>query len=94
MKPAKIFSVVSMYAERLREEKVVPQRISPNRSFAECAQDEILAHTAYLVEQFFSYDVSAQYGKLNRHLAAIQMCLSFAGWYTLEEIMEHNRPTE
>jgi hypothetical protein len=30
-------------------------------------------------------------GKTNRHFASIQMCLSFAGWYTLEELKSHNR---
>jgi len=30
--------------------------------------------------------------KTGSHLTAVQMCLSFAGWYTLEELMCHNRP--
>lgn len=46
----------------------------------------------------FSYGVK-QYsaipnkeGKTGRHLGSIQMCLSFAGWYSLEELMNHNKP--
>lgn len=37
-------------------------------------------------------DSPAKYGKANRHLTAIQMCLSFAGLYTLNDLMSHNKP--
>ncbi len=92
MKREKIYAVIEQYGERLRAEHVIPKRIPTNQTFKDCSVDEVLSHAHYLVVVFRTFDAKEQYGKLNRHLAAIQMLLSFAGWYTLRDIMEHNRP--
>lgn len=93
MTPQKILEVICMYEARLAAEGVPKKRISPGQSFGTCSSQEILAHAHYLCDTAKEYaqDPERQ-GKANRHLTALQMCLSFANWYTLEQLMEHNRP--
>jgi hypothetical protein len=94
MDPQKVISVVSMYEEELKKQGVPKKRINPEKTFREATYDEILAHTHYLIDGVKEYAMTpGKEGKTGRHLASIQMCLSFAGWYTLEELMNHNRPT-
>lgn len=87
-----IVLVISMYEERLQKEHVPKQRIDPKRTFQTTSTEERLMHAHYLCggAKQFALDPERQ-GKANRHLTAIQMCLSFAGWYTLEDLMNHNR---
>lgn len=93
MEIAKMRSVVEMYRAQLEAEKIPQQRIDPRRAFCHCTKDEKLAHAHYLVDSLKKFiDDPEKYGKANRHLAAIQMLLSEAGWYTLEDLMNHNRP--
>lgn len=93
MTPEKIISIVEMYEERLQSEKVPKVRMSPKRTFASLEKSEMLAHAHYLCDGIkeFARDPQKQ-RKAGSHLTAIQMCLSFAGWYTLEDLMNHNRP--
>lgn len=93
MTPEKIKEVVSKYQADLTRTKVTPQRISETKKFGECSQEEILSHAAYLCVNILSFiENPEKFAKANRHLTAIQMCLSFANIYTLKEIMNHNRP--
>lgn len=94
MTPEKIFAVVSRYETELSQLGVVPTRIDTSRTFGDCTHVELLAHAAYLcigAKEFASRP--EKFGKANRHLTAIQMCLSFVGMYTLDDLMSHNRPT-
>ncbi|MDP1690196.1 MAG: hypothetical protein Q8L52_03280 [bacterium] len=92
MTPEKIISVIEMYERRLREEGIQRVRMDPKRTFASAHKDEMLAHAYFLCDGVKKYalDLGKQ-GKAGRHLGAIQMLLSFAGWYTLEDLMNHNR---
>ncbi len=95
MRSEKILSVVAMYRNQLNEVGVSPLRINPNRSFADCTKQEILQHACYLCENIKNHveeNGDFKMGKLNRHLSSIQMLLSFAGWYNLDDLMNHNRP--
>lgn len=93
MTPEKIISVITMYEERLLKEGVPKQRMDPKRTFASLTKEEILAHVHYLIDGVKEYATTPdKEGKTGRHLGSIQMCLSFAGWYTLEDLMNHNRP--
>lgn len=95
MTPRKILEVVSMYEKRLVAEGVPKKRISPGLSFGVCNTQELLAHAHYLCDGLKDYAQDPQrQGKANRHLTAIQMCLSFANWYTLAQLMEHIRTEE
>lgn len=92
MSPEKILSVIETYEERLVTEKVPKIRIDPKRTFSSLSNDEILAHAHYLIDGVKEYARTPnKAGKTGRHFASMQMCLSFAGWYTLEELMNHNR---
>ncbi len=94
MTPEKILAITNQYKECLSRQGIKPKRIDPSWYFKDCDQNELLAHAAYLCEGIkeFTHDPT-KYGKANRHLAAIQMCLGFAGMYTLNQLVDHNRPT-
>ena len=95
MNTHKITHILVEYKNTLESVGVVPRRILTHKTFGEYSEDPdaLLSHALYLVEGAL---VTAQdkdkYGKLNRHLTAIQMCLSFAGLYSLDELMAHNKP--
>lgn len=94
MTKEKILEVTHSYIASLDERGVAAKRIDPKRTFGNCSKDELLAHARHLADNVLDLaNEPDQYGKLNRHFTAMQMCLSFAGIYSLEELMEHNRPT-
>ncbi len=93
MTPEKIISVIEMYEERLRMEGISKVRMDPKRTFESTNKNERLMHAHFLCDGVKEYAKDSQrQRKAGSHLTAIQMCLSFAGWYTLEELMNHNRP--
>lgn len=93
MTPKKIITVISMYERMLSGAGIPKVRINPKCKFSDKGAREILAHAHYLCDGAKEFARDPQtYGKANRHLTAIQMCLSFAGLYTLEDLMNHNRP--
>lgn len=92
MTPEKIISTIEMYEERLSDASVPKVRMDPRRTFASLSTAERLAHAHFLCSGVKEYARDPQKKrKAGSHLAAVQMCLSFAGWYTLEELMQHNR---
>lgn len=93
MTPEKIACVARRYSALLKEADVKPKRIDPTCSFAALPKEAVLAHVAYLCAHIPEYVANpGTLGKANRHLAAAQMCLSFVGLYTLDELREHNAP--
>jgi hypothetical protein len=92
MTPEKIRDVVTFYHSTLSQAGIQPQRINVDSSFGSVPRTALLAHAHYLCDGVLRMNITQQYGKANRHLTAVQMCLSFAGWYTLNELREHNRP--
>ncbi len=93
MTPEKIVSIADMYIERLRGRGFFPVRMEVGRTFQSLTRTELLAHAYYLCENVKKLAVNPEeQGKARRHLSAAQMCLSFAGWYTLRQMMEHNMP--
>lgn len=95
MTPEKIISIIEMYEAQLVAKNVPKVRMDTNRYFRDLMKDEVLAHAHYLCDgvKRFAKDPEKQ-RKTGSHLTAIQMCLGFAGLYTLEELMAHNRPEE
>ncbi len=87
----KIIALIDMYEKRLREENIPKIRIDIKRTFASLKQKEMLAHAHFLCDGVKIYAGNpGKQRKTGSHLTAVQMCLSFAGWYTLEELMNHN----
>lgn len=93
MAPEKIISIIEMYEKRLLEADVPKVRMDPKRTFESASVAERLAHAHFLCDGVKEYARSPlRQRKTGSHLTAVQMCLSFAGWYTLEDLMNHNRP--
>ncbi len=92
MKRKEILAIVAKYKKKLERSAITPRRIAKRRTFGSCTHIELLQHALYLVVHIEEIDSVRQRDKLNRHFAAMQMCLSFADWYTLESLMNHNRP--
>jgi len=93
MTAKKIYSVVSMYRARFEKERIPKKRMDPQLFFA--SKEEMLAHAHYLLDGIEKYvkDPNKK-GKCERHLGSCQTLLWVAGWHTLEELINHNRPTE
>ena len=93
MTPEKIISVIEMYEKRLVRAGVPKVRINPKLTFRDVSKEELLQHAHYLCDGVKKYALDPEKKrKTGSHLTAVQMCLSFAGWYTLEDLMNHNRP--
>ena len=88
----KIISVIEMYERNLVRASVPKVRMNPNRTFAYINSTEILAHAHFLCDGAKKLAVDPKRQRMaGSHLTAIQMCLSFAGWYTLKELQDHNK---
>ena len=93
MTPYKIISLIERYERELTALGIPKERIDPSRSFASLTREQALAHAHYLCDGVKEYALDQQRtGKTGRHLASVQMCLSFAGLYTLDQLMSHNKP--
>ncbi len=93
MAPEKVLSVTSLYRKEFEKRGIPRKRMSPSRTLGSLTSKERLAHAHYLLNGIETYARdSCMQGKTGRHLASVQMILSFENWYTLEELMEHNRP--
>lgn len=93
MTPEKIISVIEMYEARLQAAGVPKLQMDKSKNFGQLSRDDLLAHAHFLCAGVKLYAKNtSQQRKAGSHLTAVQMCLSFAGWYTLGELMEHNRP--
>jgi hypothetical protein len=92
MTPLKIIEVVEMYEKRFIESDIPKQRMDPKQYLGDVSVRYVLAHAHYLCDGVRGMAHNANnWGKTNRHLASIQMCLCFTKWYTLEQLMDHNR---
>lgn len=92
MNANKIISVIEEYEVQLRKAGIPKRRIKEDQYFRDLTADEMLAHAHFLcdgVKEYAKYPTKQR--KAGSHLTAVQMCLSFAGWYTLGELMDHNR---
>ena len=86
---------------RFEAEKIPKQRIDPRKffgwleifGFIVVPKKRLLAHAHYLLDGVEQYARDPEkVGKTGRHLGSLQTLLCTAKWYTLEELMEHNRP--
>lgn len=92
MTPQKIIALAGRYEEELAALRIPKRRMEPERTFGSLTREESLAHARYLCEGVKEYAADPEkYGKANRHLTSVQMILSYAGLYTLSELMEQNR---
>lgn len=93
MTPEFMRDLVRMYKYRLERAQIPKIQALPDTYFGELSQEQHLAHAHYLCDRVMEcLDDPGLWGKTNRLLAALQMCFSFAGWYTLKELQNQNRP--
>jgi hypothetical protein len=93
MTPEKIISIIKMYEERLCAAGVPKLRMDQHKNFGQLTKEQLLAHAHFLCAGVKLYaKIPSRQRKTGSHLTAVQMCLSFAGWYTLDDLMAHNRP--
>lgn len=93
MTTEKILSVVALYRQEFERKQIPKVKMDIKRTLGSLTSGERLAHAHFLLDGIVQYASNPeQQGKTGRHLASVQMILSFENWYTLEELMLHNRP--
>ena len=91
MRTEKIRHVIALYQQRFRAEGILKRRTNLTAPFV--SRDDMLAHAHYLTDGILEYAGNPdKVGKTGRHLGSLQTLLMVAGWYTLEEVMHHNKP--
>ncbi len=91
MEPSKIIAVCEMYRKRFEAEGIPKKRMGEDELFV--SKIEMLAHAHFLLDGIEEFAVNPEkVGKTGRHLGSVQTLLWVAGWYTLEDIMNHNHP--
>jgi hypothetical protein len=93
MTTEKILEVLAIYDARFKKEKITPRRMDPKKIPRTKIQK--LRHACFLIGGIKEYvkDPDKE-GKTGRHLGSLQTLLWCAEWYTLEELMNHNRSNE
>jgi len=91
--PRKILSIISIYEIQLRKGRIPKKRIPLKKDWSKCTKRELLGHAYYLIGGIKKYLKNKnKVGKVGRHLGSLQTILMIAGWQTLEDSMNHNRP--
>ena len=92
MTEQKILEVVERYRKQFEEQKIPKKRIDTSKKFKDVSTDEALAHAHYLLDGIEEYAKNPEkVGKTGRHLGSLQTILSYAGWISLDDMMDHNR---
>lgn len=95
MTEEKILEVVARYRHRFTLENIPKRRMNPHCFFSphrNASTRQMLMHAHYLLDGIEAYAKDpARTGKTGRHLGSCQTLLWAAGWYTLDELMQHNR---
>jgi len=95
MTPERMLKLVNAYEMRLGLMNIPKKQMQKSRTFESLDKDEMKAHAHFLCDGVKEYaNDPDKWGRANRHFTAIQMLLSFAGLYTLENLMNHNKPTD
>jgi len=90
MEQEKILSVVAKYRQRFEARCIPKKKMDPHHFFL--SKEEMLAHAHFLLDGIEEYARNPQKeGKTGRHLGSVQTLLWVAEWYTLEDLMNHNR---
>jgi hypothetical protein len=93
MTEEKILEVVAAYRKLFEEKRIPKERMDPKRTMGQLTSAERLAHAHYLLDtvEELVRDHEKK-GRTGRHLSFVQAILSFENWYTIENLMNHNRP--
>ena len=95
MTPERIILIIENYERKLRDNGIPKVRMDLHKTLRDLDRLDLLAHAHFLCEGAKEYARDAdRQDKANRHFTAIQMCLSAAGWYSLEDLLRHNKPKD
>lgn len=93
MTAVQMLGLVGAIEWNLGREQIPKTQVPPKTYFGKLSEKELLAHAHFLCDEVRKHAEDPEHwGKANRLFASLQMCLSFAGWYTLEEMQNMNRP--
>ena len=95
MTPESVLKVVDGLAKELERRKVPKKKMAGWRTFHSLGFPDREAHAHYLCdnikEMLKTRTVTWEDGrKIGSHLTSIQMCLSFADWFSLDVMRHHN----
>ncbi len=80
-----------MYRKIFENNGVQKKSMPLRRTLGSLTSSERLMHAHYLLDGIERLaNNPAKEGKVGRHLASVQMILSFEEWYTLDDLMRHN----
>lgn len=92
MTTEKIIAVAEMYRRQFEDKNIPKRPMDPNRTFKSLSEEEALAHVHHLIDGLVEMAKDpTKRRKTGSHLTAVQMILSYSGWYTLDELKSHNR---
>lgn len=84
--------LVNQYRSQFEARGIPKKKMSDSKTFGSTSSNERLAHAHYLLDGILEYARDpAKADKTGRHLASVQMILSFENWFTLGELKAHNR---
>lgn len=87
----KLLEVCDRYRQRLTEEVAKPR---PAVAYAEGSPLDPIGHLRRMLPQIEDFVLGGEMDKAFRWLGFVQGVLRLEGIYTLDELREHNRPTE
>ena len=91
MTPRKILALVAAYRLRFEREGIPKRRMDVDSHFS--CPDEMPMHAHYLLDGIEeNANNPDRWGEVNHQLGIVQTLLWVFGWYTLEDLMSHNRP--
>jgi hypothetical protein len=92
METERIISLCKMYQKRFQREKVPKDRMDPKRF--PFFKEEMIAHAHSLLDEILEEFARnpENVSEPGYRLGFIQALLWAGGWYTSEEILQHNRP--
>jgi len=92
MTPDQIIRVIEIYEQRFRESQLPALRMDTSRKLRSLNERELRMHAHYLCEEIRKLvDQPGKEGKVGRLLGFLQACLCFSGWYTIDQLRNHNR---
>ncbi|MBI3627186.1 MAG: hypothetical protein HY220_00340 [Candidatus Sungbacteria bacterium] len=90
MTKAKVLAVIALYRERFEKEGIGKIKLAHDAIPASSGQ--VLEHCHAMLDQMVEFMAEGRLEKVFRWLGFIQGCFWRAGWYTLDELKDHNRP--
>jgi hypothetical protein len=90
MNSEKVLEVVKIYRDNFKNKGVIKRAFS--HKFRVKLREDALAHCHHMLDEIEEFAKENRMDKVFRWLGFVQGCLWFAGYYTIDEMKDHNRP--